>query len=459
VTLEVYATVPRITVSKPATGSWWVPKRFAAFPGLEGFGASTTHVRAGATIHWVSNTSGSGAGSLRAAWEATGDRIIAFKTSGVIRLSGPMSLGSGRVYVAGYTAPSPGITVSTTASHTGNQMCTFNNANSFICHMRFRPEHGSTPQQSARPDAFSVFSPAQNMVVYKCSSSWGRDETSSIIGITDGGFVDCIIAEGCQLRRGTLIQAGTLRVSLIRCLYTHSFDRHPSAHGNTRLFIINNVLYNVAANGSEQGFNLRPWVGVFNDNNNNGPLEVAFIGNKEKAGANSHPTAAYYLLASNLKPGTRWYRRNNQLRGGNKPPGFEVQSGAGAVEVTNEADLSFSAPVYTEYSLAALDARLEADVGARPLDRDSHDLRVIDQWKNGTGVQIALPSDVGGLGSLTVNTYDHETDPDYIANVVPNPFAVDGSGYTAFERHFFAVRPSRTWGVPQVQDIELIPDV
>ena len=58
-----------------------------AFPTAEGFGATTPGGRGGRVIY-VTNLNESGPGSLRAALEATGPRIVLFKVSGTIELSG-----------------------------------------------------------------------------------------------------------------------------------------------------------------------------------------------------------------------------------------------------------------------------------------------------------------------------------------------------------------------------------
>ena len=67
--------------------------RTLAFPGAEGFGAGTLGAAAGGgtpTIYRVTNTNDSGAGSLRAACEASGERIVVFTTGGTIALEDPI---------------------------------------------------------------------------------------------------------------------------------------------------------------------------------------------------------------------------------------------------------------------------------------------------------------------------------------------------------------------------------
>ncbi|MBA4744722.1 hypothetical protein GO009_14885 [Muricauda sp. TY007] len=87
-----------------------------AFPGAEGFGRNATGGRGGRIIH-VTNLNDSGPGSLRAAIEAQGPRIVVFDVGGDIFLENPLQIreangkGSGDLSVLGQTAPYPGITI------------------------------------------------------------------------------------------------------------------------------------------------------------------------------------------------------------------------------------------------------------------------------------------------------------------------------------------------------------
>src|SRR5688572_18057221 len=79
-----------------------------AFPGAEGFGAVSVGGRGGRILA-VTNLNARGPGSLQAACEAEGPRIVVFKVGGVIR--GDVTIHHPRITIAGQTAPSPGITI------------------------------------------------------------------------------------------------------------------------------------------------------------------------------------------------------------------------------------------------------------------------------------------------------------------------------------------------------------
>src|SRR5262245_4118275 len=92
----------------PAASREAAPSMVPAFPGAEGFGATTPGGRGGKVIA-VTSLSDAGPGSFRAACEAEGPRIVVFRVSGLITLTKKLVIKNPYITIAGQTAPGDGI--------------------------------------------------------------------------------------------------------------------------------------------------------------------------------------------------------------------------------------------------------------------------------------------------------------------------------------------------------------
>lgn len=206
-----------------------------AFPGASGWGRFAKGARASSapTVYHVTNLNDSGAGSLRDA-VSTGNRIVVFDVSGVIKISSRIVFAS-NLYVAGQTAPGEGITVY------GNGV-SFSGASNIICrYLRVRMGHGG----DSGKDCAGIAN-GENMIFDHCSFSWGLDETFSIN--PDGkGSLGNITLQNCIFGQGLLTHsAGGLMqadyITLYRNFYCDNSTRNNKVKGINQY--ANNVVYN-----------------------------------------------------------------------------------------------------------------------------------------------------------------------------------------------------------------------
>ena len=219
-------------------------RRTPAFPGAEGFGALTPGGRGGRVIE-VSNLNTKGPGSLQAACEAAGPRIVVFRVSGII--PSRVSIREPFITIAGQSAPGDGICI---------RGCLNVNADNVIVrYLRLRPgDHplGTNPEER---DCFSVR--GNNVIIDHCSASWGVDENTSVYGpydnvtvqwcITSEALYDSIHPKGPHGMGMILGCASEARISVHHNLFAHNYGRNPliaaRSKGAPVYDIRNNVCY------------------------------------------------------------------------------------------------------------------------------------------------------------------------------------------------------------------------
>ncbi|MBA4850060.1 T9SS type A sorting domain-containing protein [Emticicia sp. BO119] len=162
-----------------------------AFPGAEGFGASTTGGRGGQVIY-VTNLNCSGTGSLAAALQVVGKKYILFKVSGVIPCAAEVFQGD--VYIAGQTSPG-GIIVRGIVLDEIYETNT-NSKNIIIRHLRSRPKLGTNlPNQGYVLDDALRLDGASNVIVDHCSFANAIDEAVQISNSHNITVQNCQLAE------------------------------------------------------------------------------------------------------------------------------------------------------------------------------------------------------------------------------------------------------------------------
>lgn len=163
-------------------------ERTLAFPGAEGWGRYTTGGRGGKVIH-VTNLNDAGPGSLRAAVEAKGARIVVFDVSGTIRLRSDLDIKNPDITIAGQTAPGDGICIA-------DFPVSINTTNVIIRYMRFRPGN----KMSTNLDGLDALTGVDSryIIIDHCSLSWSVDECCTIYGNRFSTVQWCVIAQSLR---------------------------------------------------------------------------------------------------------------------------------------------------------------------------------------------------------------------------------------------------------------------
>lgn len=377
-----------------------------AFPGAEGFGAFTQGGRGGRVIK-VTNLADSGPGSLRAAIEAKGPRIILFETGGTIELQSPLVIRNPYVTVAGQTAPGDGITLK------GHALLV-STSEVIVRFIRVRPGDISKTET----DSISLTA-GRNIIIDHCSASWSTDETLSVSQqMTQGERqLDLVTVQWSIISEsldqsvhskgahgyGSLVRgsAGS-RYSFHHNLWAHHHARlpRPGNFADAKLDpqgpifdFTNNVFYNWGGDGS--GYNV----------DETAISRYSFRANSYRQGLNSKSALAFVESA----PGAQAHFSGNFMNG------VLVETEA-LVRLKRPLEGYFSDTPFANGDLVAepplvAEEKVLAKAGAS-LVRDGVDTRVVQSVHTRTGQIINSQDEVGGWPVLAsgVARPDHDGD-------------------------------------------------
>ena len=333
----------------------------------------------------VTSLSDSGRGTLRECALAQGSRVCLFEVGGTIKLKSDITIRYGDIFIAGQTAPAPGITLTQAG-------ISIQAENVEIQHLAIRPGDSTAGSPPGQRNAISVggYDPraAYNVSLRNLSLTWAVDENFSTWYPTthDVWLQNSIIAEGLNNSihpkgphsDGVLIGTDTRNVSLNGNLIAFNFDRNPYAEPGTSTKFTNNVVYGWGTRG--------PW-NICNLTNNFGnlsPVVAAFIGNLWiPAGYSYQQSASIY--AGIISSTSQVYVHDNL--GPGRPNGNAPDSDIASL--VDPSVLTDTCPFSSGCSAALSSSDTESFVlstaGSRPKQRSSIDTRIISDVRNRAG--------------------------------------------------------------------------
>jgi hypothetical protein len=367
-----------------------------------GFGADTPGGKGGRIIK-VTTLAADGEGSLKAALEATGPRIVVFEVGGVIDWrKQSVDIINGQLTLAGETAPSPGITLIR-----GSIEVMANDV--IIRHVRLRlGDGGDLKTPNWEGDCMAAVGPkAKNILFDHCSTAWSVDENLSISGPREkngtASFVTirhCIIAEALDRSthpkgphsKGTLIHDFVHDVALVGNFYAHDFNRHPYCKPNSTTYQANNVIYDPGSAAMHFAYVPNEYVTIPHPML---PPELTSMGNVVRLGRSSKPQLTSLFIGVG-----KLHQRDNLLY---DREGALLWNGTGGdrARLANDQVVLVDQPMLAPKNFSPLpanatEAYVLKNAGARPKDRDAIDRRILENYRNRAGKIIDSQDEVGG---------------------------------------------------------------
>ncbi len=406
-----------------------------AFPGAQGYGAQTTGGRGGQVIH-VTNLNSSGPGSLNAAVQTSGPRIVVFDVGG--QITGDVTITQPDLTIAGETAPAPGITIN------GRLWTDYNTSvkNIIVRFLRIRPDDLSGQTGDA-----VQFSLASDVILDHMNVSWGADETIDLYEAKNVTLQYCLIEESATFAGhpdGNFHNYGMINgpdgrnISVHHNLFAHHNHR-TSAIANGPADIINNVIYNATT-------------GFVHHNPANDDC-FNFIGNYYKTGPDRGDINPFWLDDEIAPLNAQYYMNGNYVDDAIGPDTYQDflddpwNSTYEGVYLYNAVPGTVPTQcASTDIAIAtAADAYTDVLANAGSFPRDVVANRTVTEVQNGTGSWgREVPSDL--MAGLPNGSAPLDTDNDGMSdeweinrglnpNVADNNSNDDGDMYTNIEEY------------------------
>lgn len=335
----------------------------------------------GAAIVHVTSLGDSGQGTLRAAVQTPGAKVIVFDVGGVIRLESDLKLATSQTTIAGQTAPAP-ITL------TGGSLRL--RANDLVVqHIAVRPGPGDTPQINGNRDGISIGGgkrPVNDIRLENVSVSWSVDELVDVAADARNVTVrDSIVAEALRNAghpkgkhsMGMLINMGSQAVAVTGNLFAANMFRNPVIARGSSAF----VGYNLIADPAENAIH-------FYDASGPAPLQVSVVGNVVVPGRDTDSNVTAVQIPDDMA--RRLSDAAIYLAGNQAPAGAMTNRGGFVLATTPPVTLELRPPADVRASVLKY-------AGARPGARDLVDARIVSQAAAGNLKVIDNPADVGGM--------------------------------------------------------------
>ncbi len=443
------------TQARPAQATSAAPAAPLAFPGAEGFGAHSLGGRGGQVIE-VTTLEDHGPGSLRAAIEAEGPRLVVFRIAGTIEVETALEIAHPYITIAGQTAPGDGITLKNAPSNPDGPLIV-NTHDVILRYIRSRPGPPAGPSENG--DAIEILGDAaHNVIVDHCSFSWAIDEVASIwYAARDITLQWSIISEGLHCSRHTkgchsmgLIvgSTGAKDISIHHNLLASNHERNPLVETSGVVDVVNNVIYNA-------------WGSPALVSDEYGPVSANYVANYMRFGPDSDPSKSLVSVQNEAGNGAQVYVTGNITP---RRPSDDLDQALAVKPEARQWIVSQpfpAAPVAAqpaqqayERVLAEAGASLRLDEqGAAISRRDAVDQRIVSEVQAGTGKIIDDPAQVGGWPSLAPGApypdADHDAMPDAWEqqygfdphNASDGPADADGDGYTNVEEFLNGSNP------------------
>ena len=340
-----------------------------AFPGAEGYGAFSRGGAGGREIY-VDNLNDSGPGSLRAAVEAEGPRIVVFRVGGSIALQTHLNIRHPFLTLDAQSAPGEGITL---RSH-GIAVRTHD-----VVLRYFRVRLGDEGvDQSVRyeagegEDALRFQAGAKDCIADHLSLSWTTGKIITLTLTPDRITIQwCILSESLNFAsHGYASLASSKRVTWHHNLLAHNFSRNLRFQGAVDADFRNNTIYDW---GEVAGY------GEFD--------RLNYVANFLKPGPSTTQHPRFFLLGDHVVFPGSLFVDGNVIEG--EPRVVEDNwRGMGVYYFDREslqaANPFPASPVTTEIARTAHDYVLQKAGDTLPA-RDSVDQRVVREVREGSG--------------------------------------------------------------------------